>query len=100
MVLAVVQVGVVFARQTRVVAAARDGARRAAVTDDNGAVTATVEQRLRRDQTTVIVNRSGGDEPLARVEVAHVVRTEVPLVGPLMPDITVRSSFVIAQERR
>lgn len=94
--LGAVQVGLVVRDQLAVVAAAREGARAAAVAADPvGAA--------RRAATTAVALRpldvdvSVGDQRV-EVTVSYVSRTEVALIGALLPDVTVSASSTMALE--
>jgi hypothetical protein len=99
MALAVAQVAVVGYRQVLVVHAAREGARTAAVTEDDRQAAARwgAEQagglppdRLRVD-ARVVADR-------VEVEVRFREPTDVPLVGRLLPDVPLQASTVMRLE--
>ena len=86
--LAVVQVGLLVRDQLVLVAAARSGAREAAVTGDDGAVWAAVE----RAATTIApgaismeVGREGARGAAVRVDLEYRAPVRVPFVGWLFP---------------
>jgi Flp pilus assembly protein TadG len=95
--LAVVQVGLVVRDQVLVVHAAREGARAAAV-DPSAAVARRAavagsglpESRLRVDLT----RRGGRVEVVARFRSA----TDLPLVGSLLPDLSLRANAAMRAE--
>ncbi len=101
-ILLVVQVGVVVAGRVAVVGAARDGARRAALDGDDRAATAVVAGDVGSDGTTVVVRRVAGgpDGGVVEVRVRHTIRTVLPIVGPLVPDVTVEATARMPEERR
>lgn len=98
--LAVVQVGLVVRDQISVIHAAREGARAASVDDNGGPGGAAVAG----------VARAGGLDPARRevatsvhdglvtVTVSYRAPTDVPIVGPLLPDRTVTASVTMALE--
>ena len=97
--LLVVQAGLVVADQVAVVQAAREAARRASVDPDPEAARgAALGGRLLAARTTVTVERLGGHPVLARVTVRHRAATDVPVVGPLLPDIDLAAAAVMAVE--
>ncbi|MEO5679565.1 MAG: TadE/TadG family type IV pilus assembly protein [Acidimicrobiales bacterium] len=97
--LLVVQAGMVVVDQVAVVQAAREGARRASVDPDPGAVQrAALGGRLGPGRTTVRVERLPGRPPLARVEVRHRAATDVPIVGRLIPDVDLAASATMMVE--
>jgi hypothetical protein len=95
--LATVQVVIVGRDQVAVIHAAREGARAAAVAADpvSAAHRAAIEASgLAAGRLTVGV--ASGD--VVRVTVEHRTSTEVPLVGRLVGDVTVRASAVMRHE--
>lgn len=97
--LLVVQAGLVVIDQVAVVQGAREGARRASLDPDPGAVRrAALGGRLQPGRTTVRVERVAGSPPLARVEVRHRAATEVPIVGRLIPDVDLTASATMMVE--
>jgi hypothetical protein len=100
-ILLVVQVGLVVSDQVRVVQAAREGARVAAVDDRAGAArqAAVGAAGLVPSRTDVAVGDRGPPGRRVRVIVAYLAPTEVPLAGALLPDITVRASATMRVER-
>lgn len=86
--LLVVQAGLVVVDQVAVVQAAREGARRACVDPDpDAARQAALGGRLVAGRTTVSLDRVAGAPEVARVTVRHRAVTDVPIVGPLLPDV-------------
>jgi Flp pilus assembly protein TadG len=96
--LVVVQLAVVARAEVMVVHAAREGARAAAVeASEHAAERAAAEtlDRARLRVSAVIDRRSGG---LARVQVRYRVPTDLPLVGPLVPDPELSAEVVMMVE--
>lgn len=97
--LLVVQAGLVVADQVAVVQGAREGARRASVDPDpDGPRRAVLGGRLTAARTSVTTERLPGPPSVARVTVRHRAATEVPLVGPLLPDVELTASAAMAVE--
>jgi Flp pilus assembly protein TadG len=97
--LLVVQAGLVVVDQVAVVEAAREGARAAAVDPSpDAARRAAVTGRLTRGPTDVRVSRGGGAPAAVTVRIVHRSPTDVPLVGPLLPDVTLDAEAVMADE--
>jgi Flp pilus assembly protein TadG len=100
-VLLVVQVGLVVADQVRVVHAAREAARVAAV-DARAAEArraALAAAGLDPDRSSVRVLGRGPPGQQVRVVVTYRAPTVVPLAGPLLPDITLRARAAMRVER-
>lgn len=95
--LLLVQVAVVARDAIVVVHAARAAGREAAVTPDAARVTAAATRSLPRAQVRVLRREPPGGD--VEVEVAHRVRTDLPLVGAVVPDLTLRSRAVLRVER-
>lgn len=98
--LAVVQVGLVVRDQVLVVHAAREAARQAAVDPSadgpkNAAVTGSGLDSQRLD---VSMSGRGGAGTRVRVEVKYRAPTEVPLVGPMLDDITLQAQATMRVE--
>ena len=85
MLLTVVQVGLLVRTRVLVTHAAREAVRSAAVGAADGGVrsAAVAAADLDPRRLQVLVRRGGGT---ATVELRYVEPTEVPLVGPLVPD--------------
>ena len=98
--LVVVQVGLVVRDQVLVVHAAREAARAAAVgqSDDEVARAAARAGPLDGDRLAVVVERSGGAEGSVTVQVSYRCPTDLPLVGPLIPDARLTARAVMRQE--
>lgn len=98
--LAVVQVGLVVRDQISVIHAAREGARAASVDDTGGpggAAAAGVARAGGLDPARREVATSVHDG-LATVTVSYRAPTDVPIIGPLLPDRTVTASVTMALE--
>ena len=95
--LALVQVAVVVRDQVAVVHAAREGARAAAVTGAGPAGgVAAARGAARLDPGRLDVDASKGDS--VRVSVRYRSPTDVPLVGRLIGDVTLRATAVMRSE--
>jgi Flp pilus assembly protein TadG len=95
--LAIVQVALVVRDQVAVVHAAREAARAASVDPDPGAAARAGHRTL--DGADVHVGaRPAVGEPIT-VEVTYVSRTDLPLVGVLFPDPTLRARVVMRVEK-
>jgi Flp pilus assembly protein TadG len=95
--LTLVQVVVVGRDQVAVVHAAREGARAAAVAaDPGGAGREAARQASGLSSERVTVHVDAGS--VVRVTVAHRTSTDVPLVGRLVGDVTVRATAVMRRE--
>jgi hypothetical protein len=95
--LLLVQVGLVGRDELIVVHAARDAAREATLTA-NAADVARAAQRTLPGSVARIVRRGAVGEAV-EVQVSYVSRTELPLIGALLPDITVHGASVMRVER-
>ncbi|CAA9247924.1 MAG: hypothetical protein AVDCRST_MAG50-2080 [uncultured Acidimicrobiales bacterium] len=97
--LAVVQVGLVVRDQVLVVHVAREGAREAAVRSAvEGAAAASraaTDAGLVEGRASVDTDHVGG---MVRVRVRYSSATDVPLIGPLLPDVTLISDATMRQE--
>lgn len=97
--LLVVQAGLIVADQVAVVQAAREAARRASVDPDpDAARRSALGGRLVPGRTTVTIERVAGDPELVRARVRHRAATDVPIIGPLLPDVDLDASAVMAVE--
>ncbi len=98
--LLIVQVGLVVRDQVRVVQAAREGARAAAVDSRAGAArgAALDSAGLAADRTRVAVSGRGGPGSRVVVEVTYRAPTDVPLVGPLVPEVTLAAAATMRVE--
>ncbi len=91
------QVAFVGRDELLVVHAARDAAREATVTGGFGRIRAAATRTLPGALVRVI-RRGGVGEPV-EVEVTYVSRTDVPLLGALLPDISLHGRAVMRVER-
>ncbi len=95
--LGLVQVAVVVRAQVLVQHAAREAARAAAVDPDPGAAVAAGNRVLSGVQVAV-----GPRPPIGgavRVVVSYQAVTDVPIIGPLLPDLVLRSDATMRAER-
>lgn len=96
MLLAVVQLVVVVRDQLAVIHAAREAVRAASVSGaPAGDGAAAARQAVRLAPLDVTVGAGGNT---VEVTVSHVTRTDVPLVGALLPDVTVRATATMRLE--
>jgi len=93
----VFQVALVGRDEIVVTHAARAAVREASVTSNLAAITAAATPTLPGAQV-IVIRRGAVGEPV-EVEVTYVSRTDLPLVGALVPDLTLRSSAVMRVER-
>ncbi len=91
--LGLIQIGLVVRAKVLTVHAAREAARAAAVDDDPAAAAAT--SGLAAGRYTVTVELSG-ERVVATV--SYVDPTNVPLIGALLPDVTLTSRAVMRHE--
>ncbi|MFM8971171.1 MAG: TadE/TadG family type IV pilus assembly protein [Actinomycetota bacterium] len=95
--LLLVQVALVARDAIVVVHAARAAAREAAVTPDGARVRAAATRSLPRARARVLRRDGPGGDVV--VEVAYLARTDLPIVGGVLPDLTLRSRAVLRVER-
>ena len=97
--LALVQVGVVVRDDVLVVHAAREAARRAAVdpSPDGPRTAALVGSGLASSRLDVHARRDGAQGTVA-VTVTYRARTDLPLIGPLLPDVRLRANATMREE--
>ncbi len=93
----VFQVAVVGRDEILVTHAARAAVREATVTSDPAAI-ATAATRSLPGVAVDVVQRGSVGQPV-QVRVTYVVHANVPLVGSLIPDLTLRASAVMRVER-
>jgi Flp pilus assembly protein TadG len=98
--LAVIQVGVLVHDQLLVTAAAREAVRAAAVSESGsdarraaGAIGGLAEGRLQVD-----VRRDAGEGGLVHVRVDYRAATDVPVVGALLPEVSLSATAVMRGE--
>lgn len=94
-VLLVIEVGLVFVDQIRLVHVCRDATRRASLSADpaSAARTAVAAEGPADVEVRVEVGRLGVTVSL---EMTH--RTELPLIGPLLPDVHLHESLTMGWE--
>ena len=99
--LALVQVALVVRDQVRVTFGAREGARQAAVEDDEASVRRAVvaSTRLDGDRLDVDVGDRGGPGSRVTVRVAYRAPTDLPLVGRLVGDVRLEGVAAMRVER-
>ena len=91
--LLVVQVGLVVRAQVLVVHAARESARAAAVGEP-----APAPDGLEPARTTVSITGGGAPGDRVTAVVTHLVRTDVPLIGVVVPDLELRGAATMRVE--
>ena len=100
--LAVVQVTLVARDQILVVHAAREASRQAAVDPRPHPVrTAAVRagaESLKPDRIRAETSHIGGVNGMVTVRIAYEAPTDVPLLGPLLPDVTLRARATMRRE--
>ena len=99
--LALVQVALVVRDQVRVTFGAREGARQAAVEDDERTVRQAVvaSTRLNGDRLEVDVGDRGDPGSSVSVRVAYRAPTDLPLVGRLVGDVHLEGVATMRVER-
>jgi hypothetical protein len=99
--LGLVQVALVARDQVRVTFGAREGARQAAVEDDEGSVrrAVTASTRLGGDRLEIDVGKRGDPGSRVTVRVAYRAPTDLPLVGRLVGDVHVEGVATMRVER-
>src|SRR5262245_48021383 len=95
--LAIVQVGLVVRDQVAVVHAAREAARAASVDPDPSRAVGAARRVLQRAEVDVGPRPKVGG-PIT-VEVTYHDRTDLPLVGPLFPDVDLHARAVMRVEK-
>jgi Flp pilus assembly protein TadG len=93
--LGIVQLVVIVRDQLAVQLAAREGARAAAVAAESGAADGAADRAVALRPLNVGISSTGDT---VTVTVSHVTRTDVPLIGLLLPDITVTAEATMALE--
>ena len=100
--LALVQVTLVARDQVLVVHTAREAAREAAVDPRPAAVRQAARRAggagLKPERLGTETRQIGGAPVTVTVAVAYQAPTDVPLIGPLVPDIEVRSTATMRRE--
>lgn len=95
--LLLVQIGLVGRDELLVVHAARDAVREATLTS-NAVEVQRVAERTLPGASARIVRRGAIGEPV-EVQVSYVSRTSLPLIGALLPDVTMHGTSVMRVER-
>jgi Flp pilus assembly protein TadG len=98
--LLVVQVGLVVREQVLVTGAAREAARTAAVVgpDDRAAIERAASRAGALDPERLHVEVRSTADGTVEVSVRYRSRTELPLVGALVPDVDLRASATMRRE--
>lgn len=100
--LTVVQVTLVARDQVLVVHAAREAAREAAVDPRPAAIRQAAGRAggsgLKKQRLGTEASHTGGVTAIVTVRVVYQSPTDVPLIGPLLPDIAVRAKAAMRQE--
>lgn len=101
LVLGIVQVGLVVRDHVRVVHAAREGARAAAVSSDPAAAEHAVARNvgLAPDRVHIVTTGRGARGSDVTVTVSYRAATDLPLVGPLLPDLELVAAATMRVER-
>jgi Flp pilus assembly protein TadG len=94
--LGIVQLVVVVRDQLAVQLAAREAARAAAVAAPSGAAAQGAADRTVALRPLTVASHIATDT--VTVTVSHVTHTDVPMIGPLLPDITVSATATMALE--
>ncbi|MEO7371247.1 MAG: TadE/TadG family type IV pilus assembly protein [Ilumatobacteraceae bacterium] len=94
--LGIVQLAVVVRDQLAVQQAAREAVRAAAVAQPSAAAASAAAGRAVALQPLAIATSSS--DSAVTVTVSHLTRTDVPLIGTLLPDITVTATATMALE--
>ncbi|MDQ6927833.1 MAG: pilus assembly protein [Actinomycetota bacterium] len=99
--LAVVQVGLVVRDQVLVVHAAREAARQAAVdpSPDGPKRAAIAGSDLEAERLEVVVSGRGGAGSRVQVHVRYRAPSRVPLVGPVLGDVTLEAEATMRVEQ-
>jgi Flp pilus assembly protein TadG len=95
--LGILQVALVARDVVAVQHAAREAARAAAVEPGPQAASAAAERVLPGSTTTILERGAVGGS--VRVRVEHRSHTDVPLIGPLLPDADLHAEAVMRVER-
>ncbi len=98
--LLVVQVGLVVREQVLVTGAAREAARTAAVVgpDDRAAVTRAAARAGSLDPDRLEVVVAAVADGTVEVHIRYRARTDLPLIGALVPDLDLRAGAVMRRE--
>lgn len=97
--LGVVQVVAVAVDQLSVTHLAREAARAASVAADADRAARDIVAQMRPgDDAVDVTTRLGGEPAMVTVTVTRLHRTDVPLAGALVPDLTVRGTVTMQRE--
>ena len=98
--LGVVQIGLLVRAEVLVTHAAREAARAAAVDADPDAATHAATNSSSLDAARMKIDVRGRDGPGSRVqvEVTYTAPTDVPLIGPLLGDVTLQATATMRVE--
>lgn len=98
--LAVVQLALIARDQVLTVHAAREGARQAAVDRRPGVAHSAAARGsgLKISDLRTETSYVGGSHGIVTVRVRYSARTDVPLVGPLLPDLPLRAKAAMRAE--
>ncbi len=94
--LGIVQLVVIVRDQLAVQLAAREAARAAAVAEPSAASAEAAATQAISLRPLAVAARSSATA--VTITVSHVTRTDVPLIGALLPDITVTAAATMALE--
>ncbi len=94
--LGIVQLVVIVRDQLAVQLAAREGARAAAVAASPGAAAESSADRAVTLRPLLVTTSISG--ATITVVVSHITHTDVPLIGALIPDVTVKAAATMALE--
>lgn len=97
LVLCVVQVGLVVRDQVLVIHAAREAARTGAVDPRPSASRAAAVRASGLDPARLELTMTGGADEV-RAAIRYKSPTEVPIVGPLVPDVTLEARLSMRRE--
>lgn len=100
MLLVVAQVGLIVRDRVLVIHAAREAARAAVVDPRQGAAEEAARSRGGLDPDRLQVEIAGGTVSGDRIEVVvqYQARTDLPLIGALVPDVALRERVVVRVE--
>jgi Flp pilus assembly protein TadG len=96
----VIQVGLVVRAQVMAIHAAREAARIVAITNDPALAADAAARSAGLDPESIDVIVAGSAEPGTDVTVSveHNLVTDVPLIGPLLGDVTLRAAATMRAE--
>ncbi|HUI48028.1 MAG TPA: TadE family protein [Acidimicrobiia bacterium] len=97
MLVLLIQLALVARDEILVVHAARDAAREATLTSEPDRIVAAARRTLEGSNVRIVRRGVVGDP--VEIGLTYVSRTDLPLVGPLLPDITLHATAVMRVER-